>query len=271
MNLTFRGVRGSIPTPERSHLGFGGNTSCLEVRGPGSELLVIDGGSGARALGAALTQEFGRRVPDLHFLMTHFHWDHIQGLPFFTPLYTSENRVTFHSPKPPEVTRQILDRQMENPYFPVGSETFSAHRDFVLNESGPLRLGGITVQPFPLHHPQGASGYRIECGGAVIVHASDFEHGEPRLDSVLRDHAQNADVLVFDAQYSPEQYVNRRGWGHSTWLEATRVARDAGVKQLVLFHHDPAHDDVIVQQLVDAARIEFEQVEAAREGWTIRL
>jgi ribonuclease BN (tRNA processing enzyme) len=125
----------------------------------------------------------------------------------------------------------------------------------------------LNVYQFPLNHPQGASGYRIEKDGAVIVHASDVEHGEPRMDSILREHAQNADVLIMDAQYTPEEYESKRGWGHTTWLEATRVARDCGVKQLVLFHHDPGHDDRAINEILACAQRQFENTVAAKEGW----
>jgi phosphoribosyl 1,2-cyclic phosphodiesterase len=265
--VKFLGVRGSIPTPTPENLGFGGNTTCLEVRSGQGDVLVIDAGSGARKLGSALAQEFGGSM-NLPLLFTHFHWDHIQGLPFFAPLFDPTNCVTFHSPKPAGETREILAGQMRQPYYPIALDDFSAQCAFVEIDWQPMKIGGITIHPFPLNHPQGACGYRMESGGAVIVHASDLEHGDPRLDSILRDHAQGADVLIYDAQYSPEEYESKRGWGHSTWLEAARVARDAQVKQLILFHHDPAHDDAEIQHFVDQARRTFENTEAAREDCT---
>jgi len=267
LTVKFMGVRGSIPTPGPENLGFGGNTTCLEVRSSTGDVLVIDAGSGARMLGLALAGEFAGQKLNLHLLLTHFHWDHIQGIPFFAPLFGASNSVTFHSTTPPEKVRAILDGQMLDPYFPIGFENLPARREFVQAEYQATRLGGIQVHPFPLNHPQGATGYRLEAGGAVIVHASDLEHGDPRLDSILRDHAEGADVLIYDAQYSPEEYESKRGWGHSTWLEAARVARDCHVKQLVLFHHDPGHDDGTVQNFVDQARRTFENTEAAKEGW----
>ncbi len=271
LQVRFFGVRGSVPTPVRENLGFGGNTTCLELRGPDRDLVVIDGGTGVRSLGASLTEEFGGQNLNLHFLMTHFHWDHIQGLPFFAPFFNSSNRITFHSAKSPESAREILEGQMMSPYYPISFDFLSAAREFAMVGEQAVRHGSITIQAFPLNHPQGASGYRIECGGAVIVHASDLEHGHPRLDSVIREYAQDADVLVYDAQYSPEEYLSKKGWGHSTWLEATQVARDARVKHLILFHHDPSHDDTAVSQLVQEARRHFENTDAAREGWTVRV
>jgi phosphoribosyl 1,2-cyclic phosphodiesterase len=264
--VKFRGVRGSIPTPVQENLGFGGNTACLEVRSGEGDLLMIDAGSGARQFGLELAAEFAGASLDLHLLFTHFHWDHIQGLPFFAPLAGRSNCVTFHSARPVEEVHEILREQMRKPYYPICLEDFPAKKEFAETGCQPTRVGSIVIHPFSLNHPQGATGYRMEADGAVIVHASDLEHGDARFDSILRDHAQGADVLIYDAQYSPEEYESKKGWGHSTWLEAARVARDAQVKQLILFHHDPGHDDQTVQRFVDHARRTFENTEAAREG-----
>ncbi len=130
---------------------------------------------------------------------------------------------------------------------------------------------GVTVRPFALNHPQGAQGYRIESGGRSLVYATDLEHGNSELDSVLREHSQNADVLIYDAQYTPKEYERHRGWGHSTWLEETRLARDASVQTLVLFHQDPAHDDRALQGILKQARKRFENTLAAREGLELTL
>lgn len=265
LKLKFWGVRGSIPTPQSENLGYGGNTACLEVRPPNGETLIIDGGTGLRALGDELLREaLGARL-EINILLTHFHWDHVQGIPFFAPLYHEANQVNFHSDRHVRYLTNILEGQMSQPYFPVEFELLPAHRHFEQVQMREVRFGEINVHPFPLNHPQGASGFRLESQGAVIVHASDREHGHDKLDGVLLDFAQDADVLIYDAQYTPEEYESRRGWGHSTWLEAARVAREARVKQLILFHHDPGHTDAFMRDIVAETRRHFENTDLASE------
>ncbi len=271
MLVKFWGVRGSIPTPCIQNTGHGGNTSCLELRLPGGEVIIVDGGTGVRPLGAALMQEAADRPADLHLFLTHFHWDHIQGLPFFQPLYKKENRVTFYSMKSPEETSETLEGQMAIPYFPVDFRFLPAQRNFVDVSRQEICFGETTVRSFPLNHPQGCLGYSFTHGDRKIVFASDLEHGDQEFDRGLLEVAKNADILIYDAQFTPEEYEHRKGWGHSTWLEATRVAKLAGVKKLLLFHHDPAHDDETLRSVLSNARQEFPETYLATEGETIAL
>ena len=270
LQVKFWGVRGSIPTPQAENLQTGGNTTCLEVRGSDGQVLIIDGGSGLRYLGVDLTRAPSGPALSLKILMTHFHWDHIQGIPLFAPLYDPVNEVTFYSDRPPRELREILEGQMANPYFPVKFEHMAARRHFEQIE-GETRFGELRVRPFPLHHPQGACGYRIETQGAAIVHASDLEHGDQALDRVLRENAEDADVLIYDAQYTPDEYGSKRGCGHSTWKEGVCAARDARVKRLVLFHHDPGHDDCFMENVESEARRHFENTAVSRERVAIRI
>ena len=266
MRLKFWGVRGSTPTPVKENLGFGGNTPCLEIRLPNDEIFVFDAGTGIRNLGLALTQEFAGQNLSMRIFLTHFHWDHIQGIPFFKPLYDAGCKATFHAFSSTAGLEEMLKGQMTNPYFPVDLEFMAAQKDFVNIQEEALHFGDLSIHPFPLNHPQGAFGYRIESGGAVIVYASDLEHGHRRLDKVVRRYSEGADILIYDSQYTPEQYRNHKGWGHSTWLEATKVARDAGVERLFLFHHHPSHDDRTFSHLVEEARSQFENTHGAKEG-----
>jgi phosphoribosyl 1,2-cyclic phosphodiesterase len=269
MRLRFWGVRGSIPTPAPGNMSFGGNTACLEVRLPGGEIVILDGGTGLRALGSALVEEAKIESLSLHFFLTHFHCDHIQGIPFFQPLYEKQNDVTFYSMRPPKVTGEILEGQMSVPYFPVDFESLGAKRRFMQTLDRPFQIGDTRISSFPLHHPQECHGYRFDHAGSSLVFASDLEHGDPEFDEILLKAAEGADVLIYDAQFTPEEYEERRGWGHSTWLEGTRVAKQAGAKRLILFHHDPWHDDDALRAILTKARREFAETSMATEGEVI--
>jgi phosphoribosyl 1,2-cyclic phosphodiesterase len=273
MKIKFWGVRGSTPTPERRNSRYGGNTTCIEVRLANGTLIILDCGSGLRSLGKSLLREFGEHPIHGYVLMTHFHWDHIQGIPFFGPLYRKGNAFLFHS-----VLRKGLELkgavegQMVNPYFPVDMSAMGAVRHFFDLDERPIDLNGAIISSAPLNHPQECVAYRIDADGASFVLATDTEPGSPFHDHSVRELAKGADVLVYDAQYTPEQVVgDKRGWGHSSWLEGTRIARECGVKQLILIHHDPDNDDAFVDGLVQKARQEFPRVKGAAEGLEFHL
>jgi phosphoribosyl 1,2-cyclic phosphodiesterase len=273
MKIKFWGVRGSTPTPERRNSRYGGNTPCVEVRLANGTLIVLDCGSGLRALGKSLLREFDEHPIHGYVFMTHFHWDHIQGIPFFLPLYRKGNIFLFHSVSRKGLElRGAVEGQMVNPYFPVDMTAMGAVRHFFDLDENPINLNNAIISSAPLSHPQECVAYRVEADGGVFVFATDTEPGSPFHDRSLRDLAQGADVLVYDAQYTPEQLLgDRKGWGHSSWLEGTRIAHECGVKQLVLFHHDPDNDDAFVDGLVEKARQEFHHVMGAAEGMEFGL
>ncbi len=272
VRLKFWGVRGSTPTPQIENLKFGGNTPCLEIRTAENDCVIFDAGSGIRALGQTLMQEANDAPINIKIFLTHFHWDHIQGIPFFAPLYGPKNHISFLSGSTGRPLQETLEGQMAKPYFPIDFGQVAAKRDFHEIENGGLvEVGGLKVRPFPLNHPQGASGYRIEANGAVIVYATDYEHGVRESDAILCEYAQDADILICDAQYTPAEYETHRGWGHSTWENAVLLARQARAQHLMLFHHDPLHDDQTMMRISQDARIHFENTTAAWEGFVAAL
>jgi len=272
VQLKFWGVRGSTPTPVITNLRCGGNTSCLELQNSDGESVIFDAGSGIRNLGQQMIQRAAGKPLDVKIFLTHFHWDHIQGVPFFAPLYGPKNNVAFHSSTNCLPLVETLEGQMAQPYFPVSFSQVSSKRDFNEISAGEvIKVGNLRIQPFALNHPQGAAGYRIEADGAVIVYATDFEHGVPKFDSILREYAHNADVLICDSQYTPGEYESHRGWGHSTWENATSVAQDANANHLILFHHDPEHDDDQMDRITARASESWENTVAAYEGYSIVL
>jgi phosphoribosyl 1,2-cyclic phosphodiesterase len=273
MRIKLWGVRGSTPTPERRNSRYGGNTPCIEIRLENGTLIILDCGSGLRSLGKSLLREFGEHPIRGYVFMTHFHWDHIQGIPFFLPLYKKGNIFLFHSVlrKGLEL-RGAVEGQMVNPYFPVDMSAMGAVRHFFDLDDRPIELNGAIISSAPLNHPQECVGYRVDADGASFVLATDTEPGSPFHDRSVRELARGADVLVYDAQYTPEQLLgDKKGWGHSSWLEATRIAHECGVKQLILTHHDPDNDDAFVDGLVEKARQEFPLVTGGAEGMEIEL
>jgi phosphoribosyl 1,2-cyclic phosphodiesterase len=273
MRVKFWGVRGSTPTPQAGNLRYGGNTSCVEVRF-GDNLYIFDCGTGFRTLGQQLESEAGGKPISAHIFVSHFHWDHIQGIPFFRPLYeNSQNQFVFHSSRRTRSLQRVMEEQMSSPYFPVDTSEMKAGRNFYDIEEGRTQLDDdARMQTLWLNHPQGCMGFRLETREGVLVYATDNEPGDEVFDKNVRKLAEGADVLIYDAQYLPEEYeARKRGWGHSHWREAIKVVMESGAKELVLFHHDPDHDDRLIDKVVEDARNYYPRVRAAAEGMEIRI
>lgn len=263
--LRFWGTRGSLPAPRSTTNKYGGNTPCLEIRVE-DRILIFDAGSGIRPLGMRLLKEPGPIQASIFF--THYHWDHIHGFPFFAPAYAPGNQFVIHGePRGTRNVKDILSGQMAMPYFPVPLDEMRAR--FSFRDVGPgssQRIGPARVRIEALNHPGRAQSYRVEYAGKAIVYASDTEHGA-KLDERLVRHAQGADILVYDATYTPREYRNgKQTWGHSTWEEGVKVARAAGVRKLLLFHHEPSRDDRALEAIERRAQGEFRACQAAREG-----
>jgi phosphoribosyl 1,2-cyclic phosphodiesterase len=272
--IKFWGVRGSIPCPGWETVRYGGNTSCVEMQ-VGGERLIFDGGTGLRILGQSLMAESPVKA---HLFFTHSHWDHIQGFPFFIPAFIRGNTFKIYAvPSSNGATlKQRLDDQMSHPNFPVPLQIMEADLEFYNLEMGEtLHYGDVSVETLPLNHPGEAVGYRVNWRGLSAAYITDTEHFPDRLDDNVLALAWQADVMIIDATYTDEEYndpkYSKVGWGHSTWQQAVKIAQAAQVKQLVLFHHDPGHNDDFLDRIGEEARKIFPETILAREGLSIEL
>ncbi len=268
-SLTVRGARGSMPVSGPSPSRYGGRTTCFSADVGGGELLVFDCGTGL-----TLADDLQPVAPTLfHVFLTHYHLDHVIGLPMYRPLFMPGNTFVFHGPAPEGRTvEEAIAAPFAGTLFPVSLTDAAAEKHFVTVGDDPVDIGPLTITPFPLRHPQGATGYRLDSGTRSVVIATDHEAGDPKIDSGLIEVAGGADVLIHDAQYTPDEYeASRIGWGHSTWSQAVDIAVAAGVRRLVLTSHDPFRSDGGVDAIVNDASSRFGDVVAAYEGMTIPL
>ncbi len=248
MKVKFWGVRGSIPSPGADTVVFGGNTSCISADF-GDDLIIFDAGTGLRLLGNAILARSQR--PRLHLFLSHLHWDHIQGFPFFAPAYRAEYSLDVYGQGNADQTLgRILAGQMEGPNFPVSLNQLGAAIAFRDLRSGvEVDLGFARVRTMEGRHPNGVLAYRLEdlSTGRTLVYATDTEHFPDRVDERILNLAKGADLFIYDGMYTPEEYQAHQGWGHSTWEQGFQLAAGAGVKTYVVFHHDPSHGDAFLE------------------------
>jgi phosphoribosyl 1,2-cyclic phosphodiesterase len=263
--VKFWGVRGSIACPSPQHVVYGGNTSCLEVYA-GDHRLVLDAGTGIRNLGHEFIRDGVRRG---YLLLTHTHWDHINGFPFFAPAFMAKNHFTIYAGHLYNSggVENVLASQMANPTFPVPLEALQAKLAFEDFEAGNRWTlpGGIDVITRPLNHPNGATGYRIAYGGKSLCYVTDTEHVIGKPDQSILSLIEGSDLVIYDCTYSDTEFDAHVGWGHSTWQEGVRLCRAAGVHQMAIFHHDPDHDDDYMRQVEVDARKVWQGTIVARE------
>jgi len=273
MLVRFWGVRGSTPTPQKENMTFGGNTSCIEVRTDTNDIFIFDGGTGIRLLGKELEREFGDQPIRGHIFFSHFHLDHIQGVPFFRPLYNAQNHFTFYfaGRRDANLVMDALAGMMANPYFPVDMSNLPCSREYVDLVEGTFSVGATRILVLPLNHPQGCFGYRIMHNGKVVSYCTDVEHGVPWSDKNLKILAKDADFFIVDSQYTPEEMPDHIGWGHSSWRQSVETGIEVGVKKIALYHHDPYHEDAVVEEILDSARRLFPNILAASEGLEVTL
>jgi phosphoribosyl 1,2-cyclic phosphodiesterase len=268
--VRFWGARGSIPVSDANVAKAGGDTACVELRHAG-QILLLDAGTGLRSAGEMLVSEGARQF---HLFLSHWHYDHVMGLPFFRPLMLPDVKCTLWAPKLQAVSSAaVLAQLMGPPFFPISPHMFKATMDYRDFDAGDVLApcAAFTVRTALLSHPGGAVGYRIECAGRVIVYMTDTAHRPGTDNELARALAADADLLIYDCMYSDEEFARHGGYGHSTWNEGVRICRSSGVARLALFHHAPDRSDEALFQIEREAQALFPSCFAARQGMSLKL
>lgn len=272
MKITFRGVRGSSPTPFKTHMKYGGNTSCVTLELDG-RLLILDGGSGLAAFGIEFLNS---ETPfEGTLLLTHQHTDHICGIPFFAPLHRPDSLLSIFGGNAQKFggLKHILSLQMSPPFFPLPFRKLSSNPSVTEFEPGESLdiLPDVKITTFPLKHTVDTVGYRIEHKGKKLAYIVDTEHVEGKTDQHVLQLMEDADVVIYDTTYAEEEYPVKQGWGHSTWEEGARLCGLAKAKLFVPFHYSPEHTDDRIGSLAERMKGKFPRISPAREGETIIL
>jgi phosphoribosyl 1,2-cyclic phosphodiesterase len=273
MRVKFWGTRGSVPTPGRATEKYGGNTACVEISQDGDRL-ILDAGTGIRELGLQMLEQEPRPTS---MLFSHVHWDHIQGLPFFTPLFSPAHHFFIFAPsKFKGSLRKVLYKQMAPDVFPVDFGNLAARIEFETLASRGTPAGPFTIDAFPLTHPGGSWGYRVRGASQQVIYATDNEfdpEADPQAYAELVDQVRGADLLIADGQYTLAEYPGKRGWGHGVLEYVTRLAEDANIQRLAITHHDPMRDDNALTALERQTRkaLPDRQVFFARDGLAVEV
>lgn len=265
MEVRFWGVRGSIPYATQAAIAHGCNTPCIELTRDDGARLILDAGTGIVGLSGAMAD---RRA--VFVLLTHYHWDHVQGLPFFWPMFDPAIATTVYAPAFDGDDRWI-ETLFRSPFFPAPNGELLVHCDLSFISPGVHEIGGFAVRAHPLNHPGGAFGYRIQGADGDLVYVTDHELGNPDIDQALSEFVAGARAVILDAQYTPEERRQYAGWGHSSWRDAAAFAASNGVGRLWLFHHKPGRTDAELRQFREQARLIHDRVEIATEGVTFEV
>jgi phosphoribosyl 1,2-cyclic phosphodiesterase len=273
LELNFYGTRGSLPVCDSRFQEFGGDTTCISLfRADKNAMIILDAGSGIRNLGKEICKNHA--FPNqLDLIFSHFHWDHIQGLPFFGPAYNPNNSInicTMGFEGTPTLLEEIFKTQMQSVYFPIALDKMGCKFQFRPHQDNLIKCDDANVFGIKQNHPGDSYGYRIEVLGYSIVVCTDIEHGEAINQDIVR-FANNADLLIHDAQYTNEELKTQCGWGHSSHSQAIEVAEQANVKQLILTHHDPEHDDEFLRRVERKCQDRFRNSLLARAGFALKM
>jgi phosphoribosyl 1,2-cyclic phosphodiesterase len=258
IKIKFWGTRGSIPTPGKYFIKYGGNTPCVEMR-CGNTILIFDAGSGMRELGASLIHEFAGRPNEYHILISHTHWDHIQGFPFFSMAYLPGNKVKFYGGNSVTGLEKLIFGQMDREYFPVTLFELASDVTFHAMTESPFYINDVKIYFTHQIHPALSLGFRVEYCGKVAVYATDSEmSNDPDIEKInernIGNLIKNADVLIADCQYTASEYENKVGWGHTSIDKVVEISNKYNVKNLFAFHHDPLRTDEQLDIMLDNAR-----------------
>lgn len=274
MKITFYGTRGSIPVPEREMIQVGGNTACVLVKFDNGQIVILDSGSGIRKLGNDMISQGVEQFENIYIALSHSHLDHIHGFPFFKPAYDHRRHFTISLcgiGRSENELMNIFSGQMRRDYFPVPMHEMGAKfRFWEPHETTYTAKSGIKVIASIHNHPIETYGYRFEEEDKSLAYITDVEHVNGINSDVVKL-AENVDLLIHDAQYTPEELKEKQGWGHSSWMQAVEVAQMAGAKRLALFHHDPEHTDAFLFNMESKCKKEFNNAFLAIEGQTVEF
>jgi phosphoribosyl 1,2-cyclic phosphodiesterase len=271
LRIKFWGVRGSIACASPEYMKYGGNTSCIEVQA-GEHHITLDAGTGIRNYSKAILKD---NIFNTHLLLSHTHWDHINGFPFFTPAYDPKRSIKVMAGhlKNQGGIKNVLSSQMNNPMFPVPLEAMQADLTFEDFEAGDdfKLFDSVNVETAPLNHPNGSTGYRINHKGKSVVYVTDTEHIPGKPDQNILNLIEGADLVIYDSTYTELEFPEKIGWGHSTWDEGINLCKSANVKKLAIFHHDPDHTDDVMDGIAEQASNVWHGAFVCREGQEIIL
>jgi len=268
--ITFWGVRGSFPTPDEDKIKTGGHTSCVSIETK-EEILIMDMGTGIKNLGKEIISN-PNSPSKINIFLSHYHWDHIIGFPVFAPLFSDKYEINLYGKKDEVELEEIINHMLNPIFWPVSINDFKAKINFHNITNDEIKLSdSITIKTQIHHHPNGAFSYKISSNDKIISYITDCEYRTGKPSEKLINFSNNSDLLIHDAHFTPEDLINHKGWGHSSWEQAVTMAQKSNSKQLALFHYSPNYNDTQVQVIEENAKQVFKQTIAAKQGLVIYL